>query len=599
MRKTVLSFVALCALAVHAYDTWTDSAGYTWTYSAYSDGAEIRGVSPSTGSVTIPSILGDKPVTSIRSQAFLSCSGLTSVTIPDSVTSIGLQAFDGCSGLTSVTIPDGVTSIGEQAFYKCSGLTSVTIPDSVTSIGWGAFDGCSASLYDVNSIPGVKLVNGWAVGNTGTLTGGLDLTGVRGIAPIAFEDCSGLTGVTIPGSVKSIGSYTFRGCSGLTSVTIPDSVTSIGDMAFGGCSGLTSVTIPDGVTSIEDMAFESCSGLTSVTIPDSVTSIGNNVFFNCNSLRTLSVPERLRYSLVNATVPSGCKVFYRGRVVVDGVEWGYATDYAQASIVTSGPTNGVAEIPSTLGGCSVVAIGEGAFRNAAGLTRVVIPDGVTTIGDAAFAGCRGLTSVTIPDSVVDLPVSAFNGCTRLWASTFRNDGGPQTVSLTVTNVVVHFVTQSVPSAAVTPATNATGIVNIIAEVTASNAVAIAQDWAAQYPGFEAAFGADFTAALTMETGKRDGAGRPLRVWQDYVVGTDPTDPASLFVASIVHDAQTGDMIVSCSPELSPAEAAKRRYSVYGKANLTDSDWTLLGTGLPWRASGNSDYHFFRVTVEMR
>ncbi len=78
-----------------------------------------------------------------------------------------------------------------------------------------------------------------------------------------------------------------------------------------------------------------------------------------------------------------------------------------------------------------------------------------------------------------------------------------------------------------------------------------------------------------------------------------TIPATLFAASIVHDAQTGDMIVSCSPELAPAEAAKRTYSVYGKANLTDPDWTLLGTGLPWRASGNSDYHFFRVTVEMR
>jgi hypothetical protein len=35
-------------------------------------------------------------------------------------------AFSDCSGLTSVTIPDSVSSIGSYAFYYCSGLTSVT-----------------------------------------------------------------------------------------------------------------------------------------------------------------------------------------------------------------------------------------------------------------------------------------------------------------------------------------------------------------------------------------------------------------------------------------------------------------------------------------
>ena len=82
-------------------------------------------------------------VTSIGSNAFESCTGLTSITIPNSVTSIGKLAFDGCSGLTSVTIGNSVTSIGYAAFAYCSGLTSITIPNSVTSIGYAAFSHCS------------------------------------------------------------------------------------------------------------------------------------------------------------------------------------------------------------------------------------------------------------------------------------------------------------------------------------------------------------------------------------------------------------------------------------------------------------------------
>ncbi len=111
------------------------------------------------GDVVIPSSVEHNNVTYsvayIGSSAFSGCSGLTSVSIPNSVTSIREFAFSGCSGLTSVSIPNSVTFIMSGVFYACSGLTSVSIPNSVTGIGDLAFYGCSGltSVKCLASIP--------------------------------------------------------------------------------------------------------------------------------------------------------------------------------------------------------------------------------------------------------------------------------------------------------------------------------------------------------------------------------------------------------------------------------------------------------------
>ena len=71
-------------------------------------------------------------VTAIGDDTFNGCTGLESITIPNSVTSIGYKAFYGCVSLESVNIPNSVTSIGYAAFENCTTLTSIVIPNSVT-----------------------------------------------------------------------------------------------------------------------------------------------------------------------------------------------------------------------------------------------------------------------------------------------------------------------------------------------------------------------------------------------------------------------------------------------------------------------------------
>ena len=70
-------------------------------------------------------------VTRISGYAFEDCTGLTSITIPNTVTYIEDGAFEGCNNLTSIAIPNSVYYIGSVAFQYCTGLLNVTIPNSV------------------------------------------------------------------------------------------------------------------------------------------------------------------------------------------------------------------------------------------------------------------------------------------------------------------------------------------------------------------------------------------------------------------------------------------------------------------------------------
>ena len=63
------------------------------------------------------------------------------------VTTIGGNAFNSCTGLTSITIPNSVTTIGESAFQNCSSLTYIKIPFNVNFIGKNAFAG-TTNLQD-------------------------------------------------------------------------------------------------------------------------------------------------------------------------------------------------------------------------------------------------------------------------------------------------------------------------------------------------------------------------------------------------------------------------------------------------------------------
>ena len=261
--------------------------------------------------------------------------------------SIGDQAFLGCSDLTSVTIPQSVTSIGDYVFYGCSNLTSVNV--DMNNSSYISDNGIlfSKDMKTLLCFPARKTNTSYVIPN-----------GVTCVGTSAFQGCSRLASVTIPNSVTSIGSSAFQGCSNLASVTIGNSVESLGQDAFRDCSGLTSVNIsdltawcnisfgskyanplyyahhlymngekvkdlviPNSVTSIGKYAFFYCYDLTSVAIPNSVTSIGKYAFFYCHDLTSVKVGMASPLSIASSTfttqdyatlyVPAGSKSTYR------------------------------------------------------------------------------------------------------------------------------------------------------------------------------------------------------------------------------------------------------------------------------------------------
>lgn len=355
-------------------------------------------------------------VETLTDNVFSDCTGLTSVSLPDSITTIGSGAFSNCSNLTDVVMSDGVTCINDNTFSYCTSLRSITIPDSVTSIGEYAFRSCS-SLTDIELPNDLSTLGACAFYDCSALVNVNIPEGIRTINDSTFAYCDSLTSITIPEGVTSIDNRAFGGCDNLKKVTIPNSVTSIDEWAFSSpietleinmtcipscfrrratlktvilgnkvetisnnaftnCSSLTSVRLPNGIKSISNGAFSWCNSLPNIVIPDSITSINDYAFYNCSSLTSINLPDGL--TSIGKFAFSGCNS-------LTGVN-----------------------LPSSL-----TSIGEYAFENCRDLTSANLPYGLTSVGKYTFYNCRSLTSISLPDSLTSIGEYAFDGCDNL------------------------------------------------------------------------------------------------------------------------------------------------------------------------------------------
>lgn len=119
------------------------SEGLEMTLLTDGTGYEVVGIGECTDTdVVIPSEYEGLPVTHIGPGAFYNCSGITSITIPDSVLYIYSEAFGNCTGLTSIFIPSSVTWTAFSVFAGCSSITlyDFSTHESPPTIEIGTFD---------------------------------------------------------------------------------------------------------------------------------------------------------------------------------------------------------------------------------------------------------------------------------------------------------------------------------------------------------------------------------------------------------------------------------------------------------------------------
>ena len=262
----------------------TSLSSVTWYYNPNVTASDLKIQDVLTNVIFYKEVKGED-INSISANAFIGCTKLTQISIPDyiiniyningsTITGVDLS-FAPISTQITIELPNKINkqeikSIGNSSFEGKTNLKSITIPDEVTNISYNAFKDCT-------SLSSITLPNNLVA-----------------IGTSAFKGCSNLKVVYMHNKTTNIDSNAFENCSSLTSFTLSNSLVAIGTSAFKGCSSLKSISIPSSVTNIDSSAFENCSSLNNVIVLreiDDITHLGEKVFNGCSSSLQISVPQ--------------------------------------------------------------------------------------------------------------------------------------------------------------------------------------------------------------------------------------------------------------------------------------------------------------------
>lgn len=364
------------------------------------------------------------------------------------------NAFDSCIGLLSFTIPSGVEKLGNQVFKDCTGLTSVDIPKSITTLGSSIFLNCE-NLSEVtvnwaeNYVPNIDLTTFPTQFRTSTKEAAIAIPDSEEIS--TYHDVTGWNYYGLvqysskDNSLESIYGTEFT----VTSSEVNDAVNSgdqdsdlygllvdyygadfmdedktfdflilEGDITANDFQymqnfkkiDLSSLTDIDFYTNIAtgesydvafvpDDAFNGNTKLVEYIAPTKYShKIGKRAFKDCTSLTTYTTASTTTVTLYDEEAFMGCSALsssfyfsYSNAVTIGDRAFSGCTVLSGLSMQPSSASLGSGENVNQYDG--VTSIGEEAFKDCEALTSVTFSKGLRAIGADAFDGCYKLTTI--------------------------------------------------------------------------------------------------------------------------------------------------------------------------------------------------------------
>lgn len=260
--------------------------------------------------------LKDAQLYTIESLRFRDCKNLTYLVLPDVLQRIEKEAFLGCTGLTTISLPAGLEYI-YAAFPDCTGLTSI-------------YANMPTPLHDANSFYGLDKSNCYLYVPKGSLDAyrqdwewgnflyiaGLERNPATGL--FSLEICpqaywNELIDVAMRDKVKSLkisgsGAVDFgfinQYLSGnLQNLDLKDAnVTDLPYCGLDRCQNLTTISLPAGLRSIDKGFLSNCRNLKTIYayMPDPNALIYEDNFYYESREWTLYVPKGMKNAYQNS-----------------------------------------------------------------------------------------------------------------------------------------------------------------------------------------------------------------------------------------------------------------------------------------------------------